>query len=68
MNRSFRTEVEFDDDGASMAGANCGSVRRAEIITIEAKSEDDFRRLLKEKFSRERYYSTIRRVGVVEAV
>ena len=64
--RSFRAEVEYDDDGASMAGARCGTIRRAEIITIEAESADDFRRLLKETFTRDRYYSTIRRVGVVE--
>lgn len=63
----FKAEVEFDDDGASMAGASCGTIRRAEIITVDCESKEHVRDALREKFKKERYFSTIRRIGTIES-
>lgn len=62
----FRAEVEFDDDGPSMAGANCKTIRRTEIITLDCDSMEQFAETLRNKFRKDRYYSTIRRVGNIE--
>jgi hypothetical protein len=64
----FRAEVEYDDDGAAMAGACSQSIRRAEIIELLANDENDYRVRLEKEFKEKRYYSTIRDVRNVQKV
>ena len=64
----LKAEVEYDDDGPAMAGANYGrTIRRAEIIEIEADSAEVFREALNAHFKKHRSYQTIRRVGPVSS-
>jgi hypothetical protein len=61
----IKAQVEFDDDGASMAGAYGGSIRRSEVITFECPSKEAFNQCLQDMFKSNRPYSTIRRVDFI---
>lgn len=61
----YRAEVEYDDDGASMAGANCGTIRRAGVFELEAKDKSFFADELRTYFRNNMHYASIRRIGNV---
>ena len=64
----IKAEVEYDDDGASMAGATCGTLRRAKIITLDVQEKEDFMPALRLHFKEKMYFSTIRNVrNITEA-
>jgi 1,2-phenylacetyl-CoA epoxidase PaaB subunit len=64
----YEIEVEFDDDGPSMACDSCKTIRRAEIMEIKAKDKASVPQELKTYFHEHRYYCTIRRIGEVKEV
>lgn len=39
MINKYRVEVDYTDDGAAMAGASCGMLRRSGIFTVNAKGD-----------------------------
>jgi hypothetical protein len=58
--RTAFVEVEYDDDGAAMGGANYGrTIHRAEIVEVQAASEVDAERRACDKVAG--HYRTIRR-------
>lgn len=66
MNK-FEVEVEYSDDGAAMAGANCGSIQRAEIMIIECENKDQVEEKIKSIFSnKDRYFQTLKRIRKIK--
>ena len=55
-------EITYDSDGASMAGASCGTLRRAEVVEVDAEDVSEAIKKAKEKFNCG-YYDTVRGVN-----
>jgi hypothetical protein len=66
MRKAF-IEITYDSDGASMAGASCGTLRRAEVVEVEAEDVAEAKEKAKEKFNCG-YYDTIRGVNFLRWV
>jgi hypothetical protein len=61
----FKVEVEYTDHGASMAGAACGTLNRAEFIDIECENSDSINLAVREHFKNKMYYCGLKRIGEV---
>jgi hypothetical protein len=67
MNK-YNVEVEYNDDGASMVGASCGTLRRAEIFTVNARDRQDVIKEVQKHFKEYMDYCSIQRVGNITEI
>lgn len=68
MMKKYSVEVEYSDDGAAMAGASCGTLRRAEIFTVNARDRQDAIEEIRQIFKESKPFCAIRRIGKITEI